>query len=122
MMTSEERIRSQDLGKCYRVLSEENARKLGEKFEGEAEAFTSQNTHCLDVDGIVKNFWDLLIFRGNLTLLPLNFPDKEHISDIKNARMFPYFKKTSGNCFYSTVTLFARFRGLSTSKPFATET
>lgn len=73
MMTSEERIRSQDLGKCYRVLSEENARKSGEKFEGEAEAFTSQNTHCLDVDGIVKKLLGLAYIQRELDAAPIEF-------------------------------------------------
>lgn len=54
MMTREECVRSQDLGKCYRVLPEERIKKQTRLSYGEVKAYTSQNAHCLDVDGIVK--------------------------------------------------------------------
>ena len=67
MMTSEERVRSQDLGSCFRVFPEESSRKQQELLNREAEAFTSQNARRLDADGIVKKLLGICYIRQELS-------------------------------------------------------
>ena len=60
LMTSEERLRSEDMGQYFRVAADNRDLNYDKYFvkgqvqETELESYTSHNTNLLDVDGVVK--------------------------------------------------------------------
>ncbi len=60
LMTSEERLRSEDMGQYFRVTADNRDLNYDKYFvkgqvqETELESYTSHNTNLLDVDGVVK--------------------------------------------------------------------
>lgn len=75
LMTREERLRSQDMGKYFRVMADNRDLNYDKYFvEGKVmteadESYTSHNTTLLDVDGVVRKLLTTDYIRAALTAL-----------------------------------------------------